>query len=170
MSKEAIKEVAEKAAKKEIIIDKKIEAMAAIIDPLVTIEEDGTVIEAEGIYFECLLDGVTKELRETIRENDEIFAAATGLVVGRKSNKAYVANKELNEVSVTFPMCGRDKLTIQSKRHVSTVNPKDRAQTHDNYGVIRAVVHTSFGDKDTGHFGSVAKFVKEAAADALRDL
>lgn len=169
-TKEAAKEVAEKTTKKQIVIDERVVAMAEIIKKDMTIEKDGTVIIKEGVYVDCLPATITKELDEEHRVFRETFAAAAGLAVGTSSVKAFKANKELEEISATFPTSGRDKLTIQAKREVSTVNPKDRTQTFQNYGVVRAINHTSYGDKDTGMFGSVVKSVKESAASALRDL
>lgn len=163
--------VAEKAVeKKAIVVDEKVVAMAKIFEKDVTVEKDGTVIIKDGVYFDCLPEGITKEIDEQHRAFRETFAAAAGHVVAKKALKAYQGNKDLTEVSATFPTSGRDKLTIQSKRHVSTINPKDRTQTFDNYGVIRAINQTSYGDKDTGQFGTVAKSAKEAAGAALRDL
>jgi hypothetical protein len=170
MSKVETKEAEKTATKKPIVIDERVVAMAEIIKKDLTIEKDGTVIIKEGVYIDCLPASITKELDEEHRVFRETFAAAAGLAVGTGSVKAFKANKELEEISATFPTSGRDKLTIQAKREVSTVNPKDRTQTFQNYGVIRAVNHTSYGDKDTGMFGSVAKSVKESAAAALRDL
>lgn len=170
MSKEAVKEAVKEVAKKEIKIEDQILIMSDKIKKDMTIEKDGTVILKEGIYQNCLPETITKEIDEEHRAFRETFAAAAAHAVGTASINVYKHNKEVEEISATFPTSGRDKLTIQSKRHVSTINPKDRTQTFDNYGVVRAVVHTSYGDKDTGQFGSVAKFIKASAADVLRDL
>jgi len=170
MSKVETKEAEKTTTKKPIVIDERVTTMAEIIKKDLTIEKDGTVIIKDGIYFDCLPESITKELDEEHRVFRETFAAAAGLAVGTSSVKAFKANKGLEEISATFPTSGRDKLTIQAKREVSTVNPKDRTQTFQNFGVIRAINQTSYGDKDTGMFGTVAKSVKEAAAAALRDL
>lgn len=163
--------VAEKAVeKKAIVVDEKVVAMAKIFEKDVTVEKDGTVIIKDGVYFDCLPEGITKEFDEQHRAFRETFAAAASYVVADKALKAYVVNKDLEEVSATFPTSGRDKLIVQSRRTVSTVNPKDRTQTFINHGVLRTIPQTSYADKDTGMMGTVFKFAKEAAGAALRDL
>lgn len=156
--------------RKEVVLAEEVLTMSEKIRKEMSIEKDGTVIMKDGIYYDCLPVGISREIDELVRKNREVFSAAAGHAVGMSSISAYKGNKGLESISATFPMSGKDKLIIQSKRQSTHVNPRDRSATVESFGSIKAVIETSMGNKDSGHFAAVSRFVKNAAADALRDL
>ncbi len=168
--------VAEKPAAevKELkVIDPVILEMSSFVNGRLALKEDGTNAQEGNI----ILDLAAKEnlTEETIKHVFDFIgraAAATGHSVGMGSIPIYEADKEkkLEGLSVTFPITGRDKLVVQSKRHTTSFNPKDRTQTIDTFGGISAVLETNLGNRNSGYFGAVAQNVKHAAAAALRDL
>ena len=135
------------------------------------IEKDGTNIQVGNLYIDMGEEvGLDKETLEKVSNLNAKFAAVTGTLVGYGAIDAYKENKELENVTVTFPMVNKDKMVVSSKRHTVNFAVGDRSKTTDVYGGITAVMEQSLGNKNSGLFGAVSQNIRAAAADALRDL
>ena len=123
------------------------------------------------IYIEAAkLHGITEEDIKKQRNFDELFSAGVYHSVGMDAIPFFKENPEVAQVKVPVKLTGRDKAVVTIKRHVTTVNPKNREETTEHYGTGFYVTHFSAGNKDAGAFGVVYQHVKNEAAAALKDL
>ena len=123
------------------------------------------------IYIEAAkLHGLTEESIKQHRTFDELFSAGVYHAVGMDAIPFFKENPEVTQVKVPVKLTGRDKALVTIRRQVTTVNPKNREETTDHFGTGYYVTHLSAGNKDSGAFGNVYQHVKNAAAEALKDL
>lgn len=148
-------------------------AMAEIIAKGLTVK--GKEVQASddflnGVYFDTMPQKLNRELAEELNAHKKTFAAASGLAVGNVGLGLYKKHKDMEDLTVTFGMEGKDKWVVQSKRHTTHPNPQDRTKSVESYGSIKGILETNLGSKTSGQFGAVSRYLKETAAEALRDL
>lgn len=133
--------------------------------------KDKTIVPHENAVIKVAeTQGLNEETLEKVRVFYENSAAALGLLVGGEAIPIYVEDKEVQSVQATFPTTGKDKLVVTSKRVVNSPNIKDRTQVHQSFGPVTVIMEQSLGNKNSGKFGVVYNHVRNAAAEALRDL
>lgn len=146
--------------------------MSKKITEQLTINKDGsTELKDEGIYLTLAKDAKLDEATiKKVRSFDDNFNAAANHAVGMGAIPIYIENAETKEVNATFKMTGRDRITVESVRHQTFPNQKDRDQPHQVYGATRSIIEMSLNNKNAGQYGVVVGHIKTAAASALKDL
>lgn len=128
-------------------------------------------LKDEAIYLALAKESDLDEATiKKVRTLDDNFTAAACHALGTAAIPIYVENADVKEVSLTFKMTGRDRMIVESMRHQTFPNQKDRDQPHQVYGAVRAIHEMSLNNKNAGQYGIVVQTVKSAAAAALKDL
>lgn len=165
------------AATKEVTKELKpisdlVQQMSDKIMAELTFQKDGgTDLKDTAIYLTLAKDAELDEATiKKVRTFDDNFNAAANHAVGMGAIPIYVENPEVKDVTVEFKMTGRDRIIVESTRHQTFPNQKDRENPHQVYGSVRSIIETSLNNKNAGQYGVVVSHVKAAAAAALKDL
>ena len=117
------------------------------------------------VYGENLLEGLTPEIVQLVRENDTVHLAAAAKAGGEFSMAECVKNKDLNTVTTVVPMTGKDnmKFVYEHTKQVRDMKANDGTMI-DKHGSIRAQFEM-YGE--SGNRGQLAIVRDELAAAAL---
>lgn len=103
-------------------------------------ESAGQVVDKsdEGIFFQTLPEGVTKEIVTQIRGHEKDFAVAAVSAVGQIANDSMKKNKELDRVVGSFDLGGKETLSVAVDRSKTyQVGPADDRKSITKHGVTR---------------------------------
>lgn len=112
--------------------------------------------------------GVTREQYTAAKEHMESFVAGTVSGAGTNMIAAFGKNKDLQEIKLTIPMEGKDKLSIGSvRRQEFPVPGKPDEAPVVRHCLMTTKIEIEAGNKNAGQLGSVYKSLREAADKAL---
>lgn len=144
-------------------LNQKVQELAkAYKDAGITIDaETKTGKVAEDIYAKNLLDGLTPDIVQLVRQNDTLHLVAATKAIGEASLEACAKNKDLETVTTVVPMTGKDKMTI-AYQHKKVEGVGEEAVT--KHGSVRAKFDL-YGE--AGNRGQLKIAREELAAAAL---
>lgn len=130
----------------------------------------GIITANDGLYKECLPDGLNMDTIRTVHTHDHDFIAASALAVSNIGLKAMMAHSELDEVTAHVPLSGRNATDISYVRNRVFPNIKDSSNPNAEpivaHGVLTVKTHfTSAGN--TGEIARVRQWAKAQAAESL---
>jgi hypothetical protein len=128
---------------------------------------DGVTVVEEGLYDRAVpLLGQTEEVMRDAKEVNEVFVSLTADVFGNKVLDQMEKHADLQQVTATIPMIGRDHVELSMLRSKEVRNV-GTGETSTKYGVLDIGVKQAVGNKQAGELKKIRAGLSE---DALKRL
>lgn len=145
-----------------------VKALSDKIQDLVKVDhKTGETTVQDDVWEKTLPESLSKDQIKAVKEHEENFVAAGADAIGSLAVAAMKKNVDLDTVTATIGMHGRDKVSYDVSRQKSYHNPQNPGDEIVKHGVVKTNLQTYAG-RNAGELKKVLSAINEHAEKALK--